>query len=119
MITQKNRSHPNAIRERKIVKNKSFLTSYLTTYRSGEQGGFEMLEHPTITRTLRTGYPYSPRRQEIGIDALGNEVFEGDEILVYEDEFYLVSELSSDAIEILEKHGADYRIARQGAKLHG
>jgi len=70
------------------------------------------MEYPTITRTLRTGYPYSPRRQEVGIDPLGNKVFAGDEILVYEDEFYLVSELSSDAIEVLETHGADYRIAR-------
>ncbi|MFC2948568.1 hypothetical protein [Virgibacillus sediminis] len=70
------------------------------------------MEHPAITRTIKTGYPYSDRREEYGTDALGNEVFEGDEILVYQDEFYLVEELSTDAIQILEQHGGDYRIAK-------
>lgn len=69
------------------------------------------LEHPAISRTLRTGYPYSERRQVIRGDGLNREVYPGDEILVFEDEFYLVSELSSDAIEVLEQHGAVYKIA--------
>ncbi|WP_029265760.1 hypothetical protein [Virgibacillus alimentarius] len=71
-----------------------------------------MIQHPEITRTLRTGYPYSPKREEYGIDALGNEVFTDEEILEYEDEFYLVEELSADAREILENHGAIYKVAK-------
>lgn len=70
------------------------------------------MQHPTITRTLRTGYPYSPRREEYGVDALGNEVYVGEEILVLDDEFYLVNELITDSIEILEIHGAVYKIAK-------
>lgn len=71
-----------------------------------------MPEHPAISRTIRTGYPYSPRRQEVGIDPLGNEVYSGDEILVFEDEFYSVKKISDDAIEVLERHGADYKIVK-------
>lgn len=74
-----------------------------------------MLQHPEITRAMRTGdtsYPYSARRREVGTDPLGNEVYAGDEILEFDDDFYLVSELSPDAIEILEHHNAIYKIAK-------
>lgn len=70
------------------------------------------LEHPAITKTLKTGYPYSDRREMVGTDFLGREVFPGEEILVYGDDFFLVEELPSDAVEILEWIGADYRIAK-------
>lgn len=70
------------------------------------------IEHPDITRTMLTGYPYSSRRQTIRVDGLGNEVYNGDEIIEFMDEFYLVDELSSDAQEILEQHGAVRKIAR-------
>lgn len=70
------------------------------------------LQHPMITRIERTGYPFSNKREEWGIDALGNEVFTGDEIIEFMDEFYLVEELSSDAKEILEQHGGTYKIAK-------
>jgi len=70
------------------------------------------LQHPSITRIERNGYPYSGKREDVGTDALGNEVFSGEEVLFYEDEFFLVEELSTDAIEILEMFGADYRIAK-------
>ncbi|MFD1066651.1 hypothetical protein [Oceanobacillus locisalsi] len=70
------------------------------------------IEHPEITRVRRTGYPYSERRQMFVTDGLGNDVHSGDEILEFDDEFYLVDELSVDAREILEKHGADYVIAK-------
>ena len=33
-----------------------------------------MLEHPDITRTLATGFPYSDRREVYAIDALEQEV---------------------------------------------
>lgn len=70
------------------------------------------MEHPAITHMERTGFPpYSPRREEYGTDALGNEVLVGDEILVLEDEFYLVEELTSQSKEILEHLGATYKIA--------
>lgn len=70
------------------------------------------IEHPDITRTMLTGYPYSPRRQMIRTDGLGREVQPGDEILEFMDDFYLVDELSVDAQEILEQHGAVHKIAR-------
>jgi len=71
-----------------------------------------MLEHPVIEQINRTGYPFSDRREEYGTDGLGNEVFKGEEILVLDDEFFLVEELSMDAIEILEILDADYEIAK-------
>ncbi|WP_068672309.1 hypothetical protein [Oceanobacillus sp. Castelsardo] len=71
------------------------------------------MEHPLIERTIRTGFPiYSPRREEYGIDALGNEVFCGDEILVYEDEFFLVETLMNETKEALEAIGATYEFAK-------
>lgn len=70
------------------------------------------IQHPVITQMERTGYPYSERREEVGVDPLGNMVYDGDEILVIDDEFYLVEELSIDAIEILERHGAVYMTAK-------
>ncbi|MEN2467999.1 hypothetical protein [Ornithinibacillus sp. JPR2-1] len=70
------------------------------------------MEHPTITHMERTGHPpYSPKREEYGVDALGNEVFVGEEILVLEDDFYLVEELTAQSKEILEQLGATYKIA--------
>lgn len=70
------------------------------------------LEHPTITKMERTGYPFSDHRKEYGIDGLGNEVLHGDEILVLDDEFYLVDELFQETIEVLENHGAFHEIAK-------
>ena len=70
------------------------------------------MEHPMITQVERTGYPFSDRREEYGVDALGNEVYTGDEILVYEDEFWLAEEISLDCKETLEIIGAEYQIAK-------
>lgn len=64
-----------------------------------------MIEHPDITRTIRTGYP-EPEQKHYGYDFFGNEVFLGDEILVLDDEFFLKEMLSTDAIEILRHFGA-------------
>jgi len=69
-----------------------------------------MLEHPDITRVRKNGYP-SVEPAFRGIDGLGNPIYENDEILEFDDQIYLVDEISSDAIEILERHGANYRIA--------
>lgn len=57
-------------------------------------------------------YPFSDRREEYGTDGLGNEVFQGDEILVLDGEFYLVEELLTESIEVLENHGAKYATAK-------
>lgn len=70
------------------------------------------MQHPTIDRIERTGFPFSDRREERGVDALGNDVYTGDEILIYEDEFWLVEELSLDCKETLEIIGAEYQIAK-------
>jgi len=71
------------------------------------------MQHPIVERIQRTGYPiYSPRRQEYGTDALGNEVFSGDQILVFEDEFFLVETLMNETKEALEVIGATYEIAK-------
>ncbi|MCM3739196.1 hypothetical protein M3210_02825 [Oceanobacillus luteolus] len=70
------------------------------------------LEHPAITQIERTGYPYSAKREDWGTDGLGNEILSGDEILEFMEEVYVVEELSSDAREILEQHGAIYKIAK-------
>lgn len=71
-------------------------------------------EHPAVRRAIDAGHPYYPfsgRRNEVSIDALGNEVHTGDEILVLHDEFYLRSELFQQSIEILEGQGATYAIS--------
>lgn len=70
------------------------------------------MDHPVVERIIATGYPYSLKREEYGIDALGNETFTGEEILIYQDEFFLVEELSPDAVEVLEMFGADYKTAK-------
>lgn len=64
------------------------------------------IQHPIITNVERTGFPYSGRREQYGVDGLGNEVFRGDEIFVLNDEFYLVEELFEQSIELLEQQGA-------------
>lgn len=67
------------------------------------------LEHPAITRTLRTGYPYKIV-ECVCFDGLGNEVCIGDEVFELDDEIYLIDEISLDAREILERHGAVRRV---------
>ncbi|PAE27883.1 hypothetical protein CHI07_16925 [Paenibacillus sp. 7884-2] len=70
------------------------------------------MQHPIIDRIESTGYPYSAKRGIISKDPFGNDVLPGDEMLVLDDDFYLVEELSGDAVEILERHGATYKIAK-------
>ena len=71
------------------------------------------LQHPTIDRIERTGYPlFNAKREEYGIDGLGNEVLCGDEILVYEDVYFSAREIGAEAKEVLESLGACYQIAK-------
>lgn len=70
------------------------------------------MQHPIIDRIEATGYPYSERRQMVVEDGLGREVHSGDQMIVFRGEFYNVDKLPDDAIEILEQHGATYKIAK-------
>ena len=69
------------------------------------------MQHPMITRIEKYGYP-EPEPEVYGTDFFGNEVYEGDLILVIDDEFFLKDELSLDAIKILELFGATEEIAK-------
>ena len=71
------------------------------------------MEHPEITTIERTGYPsWSKETEIIGVDSMGVEIYEGDEVFVIGDEVFVKEELSCDAVEILEKIGADLEIAK-------
>ncbi|TCT23362.1 YqaI-like protein [Melghiribacillus thermohalophilus] len=49
----------------------------------------------------------SQQSKEIyGIDALGNEVFKGETILIHGKEFFLKDALKEEALELLERLGA-------------
>lgn len=68
------------------------------------------MDHPDIIHAELTGYPRGVREpRELFEDSLGNTIFEGDEVIEFDEEIYLIQELSSDAIEILERHGAERR----------
>lgn len=43
------------------------------------------LEHPMITRALRTGYPYPIESEHWGVDACGDEILYGDTIYEFPD----------------------------------
>ncbi|WP_121639359.1 hypothetical protein [Virgibacillus sp. Bac330] len=67
------------------------------------------MEHPEITQIRQYGYPkMNVYTNQYGIDALGNEVFSGEEILVIEEAFFLVGELEDQAKEVLEVLGGRY-----------
>ena len=71
------------------------------------------MDHPEILAMQRTGYPSWMQEPEvIGVDSMGVEIYQGEEIYVLDDECYVKEELSYDAIEILEKHGAVLCIAK-------
>lgn len=69
------------------------------------------IQDPRITRTMRTGYPH-PVDSPKGKDFFGNVVYPGDEILEFEDEVFIVDEISTDLQEFLEFLGARYRTAK-------
>lgn len=62
------------------------------------------LEHPTITRALRTGYPYPIESGHWGVDACGDEILCGD--VVYE---------FPDGEIVLEENIQEYLIEHLGA----
>lgn len=71
------------------------------------------MEHPAVYRTRLTGYP-EKEPEVYGTDYRGNEVYVGDEIYIYEDEFWLVDDLSANEMELLEFFGAKKIKARFG-----
>lgn len=69
-------------------------------------------DHPVIDQLEVWGYPKTTSLSGFVMDdSLNNEIYTGDEYLEYDGEKYLIEPLSSDAIEILEKHGAERKIA--------
>ena len=62
------------------------------------------LEHPMITRALRTGYPKPIESEHCGIDACGDEILCGD--VVYE---------FPDGEIVLEENIREYLIEHLGA----
>lgn len=95
------------------AKEQGFTQQEVRSLLGGIERGENMLEHPTIERVIRTGYvTYSPKREQYGVDGLGNEVFKNDEIIVLNDEFFLRETLLCESIELLEVLGASYEIAK-------
>lgn len=69
-------------------------------------------DHPVIEQLEAWGYPKTTSLSGFVMDdSLNNEIYTGDEYLEYDGETYLIEPLSSDAVEILEKHGAERKIA--------
>lgn len=69
-----------------------------------------LIEDPVIEKVNRTGYP-KKEQEPVGDDFFGNEVFPGDEILVLDDEMFLIEELNVQTKEILKHLGAVEKIA--------
>lgn len=66
------------------------------------------MDHPIVKEIERYGYPLSVKEKKpVAVDDMGYEVFEGEVVFELDERIYLIEELSSDAIEILEKHGAE------------
>ena len=71
------------------------------------------MDHPEITTIERTGYPSWMQEPEvIGVDSLGNEIYEDEKIYVLNDEVFVYEELTYNAIEVLEKLGATLTYAK-------
>ncbi|WP_339161732.1 hypothetical protein [Siminovitchia sp. FSL W7-1587] len=64
------------------------------------------VENPMVLDHLWNDEP-----KVIGTDALGNEIFAGDEVYEYESELFVIEELSHDAREILQLLGATKKTA--------
>ena len=68
------------------------------------------MDHPAAIEVMRTGYA-DKEPDVVGTDALGNEVYKGDEIYILDGEMFLEIELGSQATEILELLGAERKKA--------
>lgn len=70
------------------------------------------MEHPDVTEARRHGYPSSQQHRELGEDALGNIIYAGTEVYELDDEVFVVEELISDSIKILETLGAERKVIK-------
>lgn len=71
------------------------------------------MNHPVVAQIERTGYPAGHQEpQIIGIDSRNEYIYAGDELYIYEEETFVIEELSHDAIEVLEMIGAERSIAK-------
>lgn len=59
------------------------------------------LEHPAITRTIRTGYPEPIESDHWGVDACGDEILYGDAIYEFPDGDIVLEE---NIRQYLEEH---------------
>lgn len=67
------------------------------------------IEHPVITRTMETGYANMMGQPEhVGMDALGDEILVGDDIIEINGEVILEKNLEDYLIEYL---GATFKTA--------
>ena len=65
------------------------------------------MDHPDIKHMQMYGTdPNEKNYRKVGMDSLGNEIWEDDDVYTLEDELYVVDEISPDARQILENHGA-------------
>ncbi|SDX64110.1 hypothetical protein [Salimicrobium album] len=70
------------------------------------------LEHPDVTEVNRTGGVNRNDDHIYGTDALGNEVFVGDEIYWFDDgHYYLVEAIREDTKEVIRTFGGQLHIA--------
>lgn len=61
------------------------------------------MDHPDIKRVQQQGYL---DMCEPMLDELGNQMYPGDDIYIYDDMYFSIAHLTSDAIEILESINA-------------
>ena len=66
------------------------------------------MDHPDTKKIEKWGYPKYPDGLDES-DSLGNPLYKDDEVYVYDDETFVIEELSTDACRILEILGADRR----------
>ena len=66
------------------------------------------IQHPDISRVRIHGMPEA---QPVDVDALGHEIYTGDEIISLHDEVFKVEPLLQETIEILELLGAERETA--------
>jgi len=73
--------------------------------------GVNKMDHPDIRNAEMWGYPKAFEHKHIMTDAFKNEIYTGDEYLEFDGEVYRIESLSSDAVEVLEIHGAERKTA--------
>ena len=69
------------------------------------------MDHPTITHLEKYGLDEA---KYLGLDYFKNEIYEGDDVLVYDDEIILIEEVTKgDLIKLLINLGAEEKTAEK------